>query len=277
METVHCQMAIERLLTYLDQPDFHQTELDAALRHIAACRYCEQRVGYLVRALNTPDEDTLTCEECEELLPEYYQADIEGHAAEARWRPVARHLATCAHCSGAYTVLTDLSTLAFNEQDASLSYPPLDLSFLGQEKKTKLSQPEPLWWLDEWGHLIIQFSAELIRAWQPPTFAAGLKKSETSPSTLGQFSVQTKEDLEVTITAERQRNDPTYCTMTVQVNIPSRRGWPNLADTEVTLKQGEQLSTTHLTNAFGEVIFEGIATADLAKLSFEITPEQHKG
>lgn len=272
METVHCHMAIERLLTYLDQPDPHKTELNAALRHIATCRYCEQRVGYLVRALNTPDEDTLTCEECEERLPEYYQADIEGHAAGARWRPVARHLATCPHCSAAYATLTDLSTLAFGEQDALLSYPPLDLSFLSKEKKTKPPQPEPLWRLDEWGRLIIQFSAELIRAWQPPAFAAGLKKSETSPPTLGQFLVQTKEDLEVTITAERQRNDPTHCTMTVQVNIPSQGGWPNLADTEVTLKRDQEVLAIQFTDAYGEAIFEKVATIDLAQLAFEITP-----
>jgi hypothetical protein len=272
---MHCQMAIERLLTYLDQPDFHQTELNAALRHIATCRYCEQRVGYLVRALNTPDEDTLTCEECEELLPEYYQADIEGHTAGARWRPVARHLATCAHCSVAYATLIDLSTLAFGEHDVPLS-DPLDLSFLSKEKKTKLSQPEPLWWLDEWGHLIIQFSAELIRAWQPPTFAAGLKKSETSPPTLGQFSMQTKEDFEVTITAERKRNDPTHCTMTVQVNIPSRGGWPNLAGTEVSLKRDQEILAMQITDAYGEAIFEKVAIADLAQLAFEIAPGQHK-
>lgn len=276
METVHCRMAIEHLLTYLDQPDLHQAELNAALRHIAACRSCERRTGYLVRALNTPEEDTLTCRECEELLPEYYQAEIEGQAAGARWRPVARHLATCPHCSAAYATLTDLSALAFGERGASPpSYPPLDLSFLS-EKKAESPQSMSLWRLDEWGRLLIQLSDELIHAWQPPAFAAaGLKQAETSARTLGQLSVQPHKDLEVTITAEQQRSDPVHCTITVQVNLPSRGGWPNLARTEVTLKRNQETLATHMTDAYGEAVFEKIATADLPQLSFEIAPREH--
>lgn len=276
METVYCQMAIQSLLTYLDQPDSPQSELDTALRHIAACSYCQRRVGYLARALNNPEQDTLTCGECEELLPEYYQAEIEGQASGARLRPVARHLATCPSCAAAYTTLLDLSALAFAEASGPPpDYPAFDLSFL-REKKAQF-QPALITRLDEWGRLIIQFSAEFFRAWQPPPFvAAGLKRSETSSKTLSQFSGQLRDDLEISVTVEQERKEPAYCTITMQVNIPSRGGWPNLAGLEVTLQRDQEIIATQVTDAHGEVVFEKIGVADLDQLVYEITLEERK-
>jgi hypothetical protein len=67
------------------------------------------------------------------------------------------------------------------------------------------------------------------------------------------------------------RGDPTRCTVIVKVNIPSRGGWPNLAGTEVMLKRGELELDTQTTDAYGEAVFERIATDDLAHLIFEIT------
>jgi hypothetical protein len=80
------------------------------------------------------------------------------------------------------------------------------------------------------------------------------------------------EDLEVTITAEEMQADPTRCTVIVKVNVPSRGGWPNLAGTEVMLKRGQLELDTQTSDAYGEVVFEGIATDDLAHLVFEIAP-----
>jgi len=57
------------------------------------------------------------------------------------------------------------------------------------------------------------------------------------------------------------------------VNIPSRGDWPNQAGIEVTLKQDEQPRAVRVTDAYGEAIFEGIATADLAHLTLEIAPD----
>ena len=58
----------------------------------------------------------------------------------------------------------------------------------------------------------------------------------------------------------------------VEVSIPSRGGWPNLADTNVTLKRDDLELETQLTDAFGKAVFEGICTDDLAHLVFEIKP-----
>jgi hypothetical protein len=82
----------------------------------------------------------------------------------------------------------------------------------------------------------------------------------------------TIDDLQATITVEDMRADPAYCTVTVEADIPSRGGWPNLAGTEVMLKRGELELDTQRTDAHGEVVFEGIATDDLAHLVVEITP-----
>ncbi len=84
------------------------------------------------------------------------------------------------------------------------------------------------------------------------------------------------EDLEVTITAEEAREDMAYCTVMVEVDIPSRGGWPNLADTEVTIKRGESEPETALTDAFGKAVFTGIATTELAHLVFEINPGERE-
>jgi hypothetical protein len=78
------------------------------------------------------------------------------------------------------------------------------------------------------------------------------------------------EDLAVAIAAEEQRDDPTRCTLFVDVDIPSQGGWPNLAGTEVTLKRGDATLEARRTDAYGKVVFEGIAVEDLAALIFEI-------
>jgi hypothetical protein len=145
-----------------------------------------------------------------------------------------------------------------------------------REKKAQ-SEPAPITRLDEWGRLIIQFSAKFFSAWQPPTFAAaGLKRSETSSKTLSQFSGQLQDDLEISATVEQERKDPAYCTITMQINIPSRGGWPNLAGLEVTLKRDQEIIATQVTDAHGEVVFERIKAVDLDQLVYEITLGERK-
>ena len=140
--------------------------------------------------------------------------------------------------------------------------------------------PRPLnvpWRLDDLGRLVIEFSTELVRvlrspALQPAYATAGLK-SDRAQRILCQFSLkEAVEDVEVTITVEENQRDPTNCTIIVEVDIPSRGGWPNLAGTKVTLKRGELELETQLTDAFGKAVFEGVATSALPHLVFEITP-----
>jgi glutaredoxin len=276
MQTAECRVAIEQLLAYLEDPNLHRADAGAAIDHIRECPHCEKRVGYLVRALTTHEEDRLTCQECQDLLPDYLQAEAAGRASQARWHPVALHLETCPHCSATYATLSDLIGLTFEERgEEPPDYPVPDLSFL---------RPEPAeipWRLDELGRLIIEFSADLLRALQPPAYqpayATFRLKSDQLRRTLCQLSLkEAVRDLEVSITAEEMRGDATQCTIVVEVNIPSRGGWPNLADTEVTVKRGELQLDTQLTDAFGKAVFEGMATDDLARLVFEIKPGERE-
>lgn len=276
METRECRAAIEQLLAYQENPDLQRAEVDAAISHMRECPYCESRMGHLVRALAMEEEDRLTCQECQDLLPGYLQAERAGQGSKDRWRPLALHLETCPHCSEAYATLSDLAALAFGERgEEPPHYPAADLSFLPRQPA------QPSWHLDELGRLIIEFSADLLRALQPPisrpAYATTRVKSDQSRKTLCQFSLkEIVDDLEVKISAEETREDATHCTVIVEVNIPSRGGWPHLADTEVTIKRGERDLETQFTDAFGKAVFKGIASEDLAHLVFEINPGERE-
>lgn len=80
------------------------------------------------------------------------------------------------------------------------------------------------------------------------------------------------EDLEVIVVVQEKVNDARHCTITVDVNIPSRGGWPNLGNTEVTLRKEGMELRTRLTDAFGKAIFEDILRDELFDLDLEIVP-----
>jgi glutaredoxin len=274
MDRPACRVASEQLSAYLEDPAHRRAEADAAIAHMRECPYCKGGLEQLTQALVIDEEDRLTCQECLNLLPGYFQAEPAGQAGEAAWRSVAFHIKTCPHCSEAYATLSDLSALAFGERGKEPpAYPAPDLSFL----RPKL--PEIPWHLDELGRLIIELSAEVVRAFQPPfyqpAFATTGLKSGQSRGTLCQLSLKEAikdKDMEVSITAEEMKKNTTLCAIIVEVNIPSRGGWPHLAGTEVIIRRGEMQLSTQLTDAFGKAIFKDIATGDLARLTFEIKP-----
>jgi hypothetical protein len=269
MSIIECRKAIEQFLAFVENPDLHRAGVQAAIRHLGACPDCERKMKHFYRAWATDEEDKLTCQECQELLAEYVQAEAEEQSDAPEWRPLAWHLATCPHCSQEHAELADLLALAWGKAGVEPpDYPAPDLSFLRAERQAGKNH----WRLDELGRLIIEFSAELLRALQPPTLQPAYATTKAqSPRTLCQFSLKTQ-DLEVAIAAEEQRGDPAHCTVSVEVNIPSRGGWPQLAGTEVTLRRDELQLQTQRTDAFGKALFEGIASDDLARLIFEITP-----
>jgi hypothetical protein len=223
------------------------------------------------KAMLSKEEDKMGCSACEAQLAEYVDAQVMGIEPTEDFAQIELHLQVCPHCARAYRELLGLVTSAYIERvPRPARKPRFDFSFLQTEPA------ELFWWWDELGRLIIEFSAELVRALRPlahqPAYA--MVKSPKSSRTLCQLSLKEEvgEDLEVTITAEEMRDDSALCTAIVEVNIPSRGGWPKLANTEVTLKRGEAELETQLTDAYGEAIFEGISTDDLAHLVFEITP-----
>jgi len=62
---------------------------------------------HLWRALDTAAQDRLTCQACQDRLPEYLLARALGGPGQARWRDVELHLATCPFCSSAYDELAE--------------------------------------------------------------------------------------------------------------------------------------------------------------------------
>ncbi len=260
------QMAIDRLLAFMQTPTLPRDEVDEAIAHIRASPAVLRRVGHLVRALLIADEDQVTCEECQDELPEYLQAEAEGHATMPRWRPVELHLDLCPHCTEIYAELHLLAALAEGGQGIDPpDYPVLSLAFLQPPQPPKKS-----WHLDDLGRLIIVFSADLLRSMQPPPLLVGTKSASGSDTPREYVFTNEVDDLNVTVTIEPLKDDRTHCMITVDVDVPSRGGWPNLADIEVMLKHDETELDTCYTDAFGKAVFEDIATADLEHVVIEI-------
>lgn len=269
MRTDECRAAAEHLLAYLENPA-RRTEGETALNHIQACPYCQRRIGQLSEALTSDEPSRLTCRVCQELLPDYLQAQAD----QARWRPVAQHLNMCPQCLAAYEDLADLLELAQGKRGAEPpGYPVPELPFLRPKRAGPRRQPHIRWRLDALGQLVIEFSTGLLRTLQPPAYGVAGVKAGTAPGPIRRFALtDAVEDLEVAITIEAQQGDPTRCMVTVEAKIPSRGGWPNLAGTMVTLKRGTQELEARATDPFGRAIFAGIATADLPQLVFVIAP-----
>ncbi|MFN8459062.1 MAG: zf-HC2 domain-containing protein [Anaerolineae bacterium] len=182
-----------------------------------------------------------------------------GLLAEVEVARLAAHLEHCPHCQAELARLAD---------------------FLAEEISWQPGEGFRWRWVKETGQLIIQVVGETldnVARWvsQPPVdqLAYGSLRSEGPDRSVGQLALlKAVEDLEVIIMVETMPRQTNHCAITVQINIPSRGGWPNLAGTEVTLKRNEVKLTTHITNAFGQTIFEGIPTADFTQLSFELLP-----
>lgn len=272
MQTAACRAAVEDLVLLMDNPDLDPDRWEQAMAHVVQCPHCASRVGTLLQALKTGQEDTLTCQECQELLPGYLRAR-EGKEKQPQWREVAGHLAICPSCSADHRTLAELVTLA--EGDVGVeppAYPVPDLTFLREEPPR---QTGVRWWLDEVGRLVVQLSDDLLQAVQPRGLraaAAGLKAGP-SPGALFEMSLpDAVPDLAVTISSEEEPGDAGRCTLLVTVEKTSRGGWPHLAGSEVVLRRREKELNRQWTDAFGQAVFEGVETRDLGDLAVEITP-----
>jgi len=274
MQTEKCRSARERLLKYLEDPTSRAEALDLALWCHAQCPDCRQRFRQLLEdLLRNVDADTASCP-YEAWIPGYAAMEILAQADEPPWPEIAEHLATCNRCAALYAEIKALQGYA--EQGAiPAHYPEPDLGFLRAEPQESTPWP-PFWHVDTLGRLIVEFSNELLRRlpmllYRPA--AAGLKSGASSQVLFEVALAESRDDLDVTITAERPQSGETgFCTLIVEVKIPSRGGWPNLAGTQVRLKRGQETLVTRLTDAFGKAVFPHIPLRDLPEISVEITP-----
>ena len=229
------------------------------------------------------------CQACQAGLAAYVDAELAGQPAAGLFPAVSEHLTTCAACR---LELAELRSLLELERQGRLEQPPVpgefDFGYLQigpfAEERSNLdigdSQIGPFaeersnrsggWRMNALGRLVIQFSADLLSALQPPTLQPGYLKG-SAPSSLSYDLTDQIEDLNVRIHVEASRRDPQTATLEVEVDIPSHGGWPNLAGSAVILGRGpDELIDEQETDAFGKVTFEDVRVEDLPLLIFEI-------
>lgn len=132
MGKTDCREVIEAFEAFLDDPEARRSEIAEELAHFRTCPACRGRARHLIRLLASEavDEDDLTCQGCDDLLPGYLTAEALGDADAPAWARVVRHLAACPRCAAAYASLASLVALAYGESGAEPpSYPAPSLSF----------------------------------------------------------------------------------------------------------------------------------------------------
>ncbi len=211
------------------------------------------------------------CAPCQEQLAAYVDAELAGQPAGVRFPTVAAHIGQCAACQQAYQELKALLAL---ERSGELATPPLapafDFGYLPPQPAPSSAQPAGRpWRWDELGRLVIQWTAELLASLSGPALQPAMLKS-AAPAGLRYELTDELDDLRVRIDAEPQRGDPTQWTVEVDVDIPSRGGWPHLAGNLVTLRSGADLIDEQETDAFGKVVFENVPAVDLPQLSIAV-------
>ncbi len=213
----------------------------------------------------TPD-----CASCQEQLAAYVDAELAGQPAAARFPTAAAHLGQCGACQQAYHELKALLTL---ERSGELAAPPVpptfDFGYLPSRPRPAVQPASRPWRLDALGRLVIEFSAELLRSLQGPALQPAMLKGDTPAGLLFELAGAV-DDLVVRIEAELQRRNPQQMTIEVEVDIPSRGGWPHLAGSTVTLRRGDVVLDQQETDAFGKAMFEDVSAQDLPQLSFTV-------
>lgn len=218
---------------------------------------------------------TADCRACQDLLSAYVDAELNGSDAASAFPTVHEHLAGCTTCGPIYAELKALLAL---EQSEELVMPPVaatfDFSYLPQPATMPESEPQPSgqpWRLDALGRLIIQFSADLLRSLQGPSLQPGYLKGDASQP-LTYALTGTVADLDVRISAEPARRNPDRYDVEVDVDIPSRGGWPNLAGSVVVLLVQSEEFDRQETDAFGKALFENVPADALPGVAIVVEP-----
>ncbi len=203
MKKDNLEMGLDKLLTYLDDPDRHRDALEMGLAHLQKCPDYESRVETLIQDVLEPGLALpVNLLEMASKILVRWQKNLEG----------------------------------------------LEIEF--------------------WPNPVLALQLALFSPSPAPSFRKGPQPA------LWEFSLRDRvEDLRLEIVAREQSQDPTYCTITVAVQILSR-GPLNYADTEVTLRHEEEILKTEVTNALGTVSFKDVPADALAQLVLEITPSQ---
>jgi hypothetical protein len=271
-----CRLAVERLLAATAGTNVPRSEVDAAIRHVLECPVCGDRLGYLVRAIESPDEDRLTCSQCEAALPHYVRAEAEGCAGDSEWQPVQLHLEVCAHCAEHYSRLAAAD--AFQDRPATLPEdtvlhdamkvpaPPSEHASRGWQVAVGFR-----WMVAAAGRLLVQVAAESMGPIVAPTVLAATRGTEEPDRRDDLWHIvltpQETGDLDVEAIVRRDPQRADTCRLSVQVQTRSR--WPDLAGVRVIARAGDW-HAEGLTDDGGQVILAGLLSARLRDLEIEV-------
>ncbi len=264
-----CERRIKQLREHLRHGASLQPLLPELLDHVTNCPHCQAAAHALVATLHSDQEDLLSCAEAEALLPAFSEA---ADPAAPQWDAIRRHLVSCGHCAADYLELLELARLD-HEREVTISQPGLAprLDFLPHRQ----AQATPAWQLDALGGRLISFSQELLAtmlAAAPPAPALAVKH-EAHAQVAGRLAFQDPAgELTVTLTLEARADAPELYTLTAEVRIASRGGWPNLAGSELRATLPGRAEEVRVTDAFGRASITPLTRDELAVLVLTIVP-----
>lgn len=227
------------------------------------------------------DEEPL-CHENQNDLAAYIYAELDGREVQQQFPEIHVLIHECPSCRRAYEELKELFVMEREEQFVE---PPLALPSLVKETLAALladddEKPSIIdvveekirWQLNKLGEMTLRLSEDFVAGLQPSAQPVYLKSAAQDLFEIS--SPDIADDLAVTLAAREMRRKPESCAITVTAEIPSRGGWPNLGETEITLTLDDQESETQYTDAFGKAVFSGIDKGKLAGLSVTVKPSE---
>ena len=144
-----CEEAIRTWIAAIEAERPNPADAAAAAQKAARCLDDAPQMTQFRRALQSEQEDSLSCEECQVQLPDLIYAQIESTQAQGK-NPVSpnnqnvlAHLALCPHCATAYAEVTEM--LLASEMDAvptAAVYPAFEVPLA----RPKNAMPPPAVW-----------------------------------------------------------------------------------------------------------------------------------
>lgn len=238
-----------------------------------AGNFAQHREGEKVRASHFEDMDSVLCHTDDNELTAYVEAELNGQPVAALYPELKQALDECENCHTAYLELKELLQLVQKDELVEPAAPAtFDFSYL----KRATAAPPPIstweqsinhvtWRLLNLKKLVVSLSDDFIQSLQTPSLQATTLKS-VGDDLFQLVSPAMAPDMAVTISARAKRRQPDRYVIGIDVQIPSRGGWPNLGGSSVTLLVDGQAVETRETDAFGKVLFDGVGHADLAQV-----------
>ncbi len=274
MQTLDCATTIEPLLTYWDDPDSHRAEVDAAIEHIKQCPHCEDRAGHLIRALTTDQEDRLTCQECDSLLPGYVQAETEGRAGGDHWRSVAFHIETCPHCSETHSELVELVELAYGDQgEEPPRYPIPDLLFLRPDWHQVALDYGRAWLEREtgrWRRLVLGLPTLGMLAQRAPALVGLMDDSTVTPAPVQRTCAPADANFEIKLVVGPDTTAVEQDLYRLDVALTLHDRFGDFSGVQITLTWNSTACMQE-TNVLGKVTFTGLSGDQLPSMSLTVT------